>query len=469
MVRFGYFFIRQKQITYIKSFRIGEKIVKLTRKPVTLLVVSILCFSTLTALNCVAPAAAATLGQWSYGGIKYDCGTGIVNTSDGGYALAGLTYSQGSGESDLWLVKVDASGNMQWNKTFGGAQEDVGYSLVQSNDGGYAIVGSTISYGSGGNDIWLIKTDSSGNLQWDKTYGGAGDDYGWNLEKTSDGGYLITGYTTSYGSGMNDGWIIKVDSQGNIQWSQTFGGSGSDATLQGIQTSDGGYAFTGYTNSSGAGKADLWLVKISSTGSLEWDKTYGGIFDECGYALVQTSDGGYTIVGETASYGSSGHAGDVWLLKVDSEGNKLWSQTYGGSAEDAGWDLIQTSDGGYAITGYTYSKSSDGSSDVWLIKTDSDGVLQWDQTFGGATDNCGWSLVETSDSAYAIVGGVETAGGASGNLLLIVTDATAVQNTDDSSSTPLTTIAIVIVFVALVAILAVLLLIRKRRSKQAED
>jgi hypothetical protein len=253
---------------------------------------------------------------------------------------------------------------MAWNKTFGGPGNDYGHSARETSDGGYVIAGSTDSYGSGSGDVWLIKTDSSGNATWDKTFGGPSEDHGYSVQQTSDGGYVIAGSTDSYGAGSGDVWLIKTDSSGNATWDKTFGGSGVDWGHSVRQIPDGGYIIAGYTGSYGAG-GDAWLIKTDSSGNMAWNKTFGGSGDDYGHSVQQTSDGGYVIAGSTDSYGSGND--DVWLIKADSLGNAVWDKPLGGTDSDYGWSVQQTPDGGYIIAGYTGSYGA-GGYDIWLIK-----------------------------------------------------------------------------------------------------
>jgi len=228
-----------------------------------------------------------------------------------------LTAYNEAGESDYSSIVSCTTGDnpeAAWNKTFGGAEDDNGYSVQQTSDGGYIITGHTDSYGAGGYDVWLIKTDSSGSVAWNKTFGGSSGDGGYSVQQTSDGGYIIVGITYSYGAGGGDVWLIKTNSSGNVAWNKTFGGSSGDDGYSVQQTSDGGYIIVGITYSYGAGSADVWLIKTDSSGNEIWDKTFGGSDDDSGISVQQTSDGGYIIAGETFSYGAGSN--DVWLIKV---------------------------------------------------------------------------------------------------------------------------------------------------------
>lgn len=349
--------------------------------------------------------------QWSqkYGGINDDDLQVVVQTSDGGFALAGSTISYGAGSSDLWLVKTDAYGTVQWNRTFGGTDEDVAYSLVQTSDGGYAMAGYTGNFGAMFMDFWLVKTDGYGTIQWNRTSTRGGNDFARSVIQTSDGGYALAGYAFigPIPIGNWDFCLVKIDSLGNVQWSQTYTGANHEYAYSVIQTSDGGYALAGYTEYS-SNDHDFWLVKTDSSGNMQWSQTYGGVerVDDA-YSLVQTSDGGYAIAGCTHSFGAGNF--DFWLVKTDSVGTRLWNLTYGGANDELACSLAQTSDGGFALAGSTESYGA-GGSDFWLVKIDSAGTMLWSKTFGGSEDEVTYSVTQTDDLGYAIVGTTKSFG-----------------------------------------------------------
>jgi len=307
--------------------------------------------------------------EWSqtFGGSGQDYGQSVAQTADGGYIITGSTYSYGAGHSDVWLIKTDADGSKEWDETFGGSGEDHGDSVAEISDGGYIIAGSTQSYGNGSSDVWLIKTGANGNEEWSQTFGGSEYDYSGSVVETSDGGYIIAGSTESYGAGGSDAWLIKTDANGTEEWDKTFGGSDYDWGSSVAETSDGSYIIAG---SYGTGSSDAWLIKTSADGNKEWDETFGGSGGDCGCSVAQTSDGGYIVAGYTYSYGAG--SADLWLIKTDVGGAEEWNQAFGGLNYEDGLSVAVTSDGGYVITGSTVSYSA-GGSDVWLIKlSDSD-------------------------------------------------------------------------------------------------
>jgi len=357
----------------------------------------------------------------TFGGSSSDVGESVQQTTDDGYIITGYTKSFGNGGYDFWLIKTDSNGNEEWNKTFGGSGGDYGVFVDQTQDGGYVITGGTGSFGNG-EEVWLIKTNSQGNEEWNKTFGGSSRDYGYSLDQTQDGGYVITGHTHSFGNGESDVWLIKTDSQGNEEWNKTFGGSDQDSGFSVKQTTNGGYIIIGYTYSFGNGDSDVWLIKTDSQGNEEWSKTFGGSHNDYGYDGYQTQDGGYLVTGRTTNY-QMGES-DVLLIKTDSQGNEEWSKTF----VDGSWSysVDQTLDGGYVITGLKSPIGNEGyppsGSDVWLIKTDSQGNEEWSKTFGGSSNDEGRSVDQTLDGGYIITGYTESFGNGGSDVWLIITD-----------------------------------------------
>ena len=362
-------------------------------------------------LICSSPVQAQVDTLWTktFGGTDNDGGVSVNQTFDGGYIIVGYTNSFGAGSSDVWLIRTNTIGDTLWKKTFGGVSIDGGMSVQQTMEGGFITVGGTESYGNGGSDIWLIKTDSFGDTLWTKTFGGSQDDYGYSVQQTTDGGYSVIGVTGSFGASSSDAWLIKTDASGDTLWTRTFGGSYNDYGTSFQQTTDGGYIITGFTGyyvgvpESG----DLWLIKTDADGDTLWTKTYGGSSFDAGNAVQKTADGDYIIIGQTYSFGTG--SSDAWLIKSDTLGNTIWTKMFGGGTDDYPMSVQQTAEGGYIIAGYTYSFGA-GSADVWLIKTDSFGDTLWTKTFGGiSNDHCN-SVKQTSDGGYILSGGTTSFG-----------------------------------------------------------
>jgi len=325
----------------------------------------------------------------------------IQQTSDGGYVITGYTLSFGAGNYDVFVIKLDSSGNLSWAKTIGGTGNDYGRSIRQTSDGGYVITGYTYSFGAGDSGLFVIKLDSSGNLSWAKTVGGTNEDRGYSIQQTSDEGYIITGETWRFGAGNYDVFVIKLDSSGNLSWAKTIGGTNEDRGYSIQQTSDEGYIITGETWSFGAGYSDVFVIKLDSSGNLSWARAIGGEGWDFGRSIQQTSDGGYVITGYTLRFGAGDY--DVFVIKLDSSGNLSWAKTIGGKLGDSGNSIQQTSDGGYVITGYTYSFGAE-FSDVLVIKLDSSGNLSWAKAIVRGSPDYGSSIQQTSDGGYIITG-----------------------------------------------------------------
>jgi hypothetical protein len=316
--------------------------------------------------------------QWNQtfngiGGMDY--GKDIMQTSDGGYIISGvITSMPGPPFYDMidgWLIKTDENGNEQWNQTFGGSDSEHFYSVQQTDDGGYILTGDTRSFGAGKNNLWLLKTDDKGNEQWNKTFGESHSGCGREIQITSDGGYIITGEIWSYGEGRSDVWLLKVDKNGNMQWNKTFGGSRNDKGYSLKITNNNGFILAGCTGSTFEHDYDLWLIKTDESGNEEWNQTFGGENDDGGDSVELTIDGGYIITGYTESFGAGEK--DVWLIKTDENGIKSWSKTFGGEDYDEAHSVLQTSDEGFILTGITNSYGV-GFDDIWLIKVESEDI-----------------------------------------------------------------------------------------------
>ncbi len=359
----------------------------------------------------VAAEAPSVEWQKTYGGVGFDMAWSLIQTADGGYAFAGESQVNASGVNYAWLVTTDAFGNEQWNKTYGGTFRCTFRSVIQTVDGGYAIAGMFA------NDFWLVKTDASGNEQWSRTYDpksseiqdmSGSQDYAWGLVQTVDGGYALTGMTQApTGGGSDDVWLVKTDTNGNALWNKTYGGADVDYAYDVVQTVDGGYAIGGGTEILGR-QIDFWLIKTDSNGDALWNKTFGRADTDWLYSMIQTTDGGYALAGGYA-YDVAEYAG--WLVKTDANGNEQWNKTDGTTFTS----LVQTVDGGYALAGGIDS------SGAGVFKTDADGNVQWNKAIGGAIQDQVWSVVQASDGDFTLLGWTEAYGAGNRDVWLIKT------------------------------------------------
>ncbi len=394
----------------------------------------------------------------TYGSTNYESAAVIKLTSDGNYIMAGNTESFGGGLADVWLVKLDTDGNVVWQKAYGYSNYERARDVIQTPDGGYLIGGYTSSFGNGGKDFWLIKTDSDGNIVGQGTFGGSSDDVLEILKPTSDGGGIAVGYTRSFGNGGSDLWVGKVDAGGSLVWQKTYGAEGGERASSVIEVSDG-YIISGHTGSFRTQKGGLWVLKLDFSGNVVWQKAYDGSNRDKFGIVRELSDGSYVLVGYTESFGAG--AGDIWVLKFDSSYNLLWAKTYGGAANDRARSVEATTDGGVVIAGETESFGA-GGSDAWVLKLDSNGNIEWEKTYGGTSNDYANSIKITPDNGYIIAGRTESfgAGGSdawvlkldsNGNIgggctyvgtsAAIVNDVTTLFNTINTSTVPQNTTA----------------------------
>ena len=312
-----------------------------------------------------------TLWTKVYGGISPDEAFSVQQTSDNGYIVAGNTMSFGLSFLSIYLLKTDSLGDTLWTKAHGWGFLTYCYSVQITSDSCYVIAGISQDYGEAP-DVCLVKTDANGDILWTQSYGG--DDYDWaySVQQTSDNGYIMTGFTESYGAGGYDVYLIKTDSMGDTLWTKTYGGPNDDEGLSVQETQDGGYLIAGFTESFGAGSKDVYVIKTDSIGDTLWTKVIGGSSSDEAHSIQEISEEEYVITGYTSSFGSGNS--DVYLIKICSSGDTLWTRTFGGIGSDMGYSVQQTSDDGYIIAGKTESFGA-GSMDVYLIKTDSLGNI----------------------------------------------------------------------------------------------
>lgn len=394
--------------------------------------------------NTISPSGLVSSVK-TYGGSKNDSAQEIVSTNDGGYAVIGFTQSMDGDITDkqnesfnFWVLKLNEENEIQWNKTYGGTGDDKGQDIIQTIDGGYAVLGSTfsndgdVSSNSGQNDYWLAKLDASGNITWQKSFGYQGADYGISVIQTNDTGYLVTGVldvTGSNGQGDTsrssnkhaggDYWAIKLDASGNTEWSKYYGGLLTDTPAGVVQTDDNGYILVGGTDSmdtdisSNIGSYDFWAVKISETGAIVWEKSFGGDEIDEAWSIVKSGDGNFLIAGDTRSndvdISNNIGAADIWLIKISPLGELLWEKTLGGTNFDAARDITATQDGGFLIAGSSRSNDVDvsenkGQNDAWALKINSNGAIEWETSIGGTNIDFAYGITELNNKKIVMVG-----------------------------------------------------------------
>jgi len=350
----------------------------------------------------------------TFGGSKYDRVGDVLEAIDGGYIIVGGTDSFGSGGMDLLLIKTDANFNEVWRKTIGGPTYEWGNSIQHTSDGGYIVVGKV--WIENQDYFWLVKTDIDGNKLWENTLRISEGEGGKSIQQTSDGGYIIAG-TTPY-KNTGNAILIKIDEQGNELWEREFG-YGFEWGFSVRQTDDQGYILTGITGSLSYGTpGDVLLVKTDEFGNEIWTKNFGGDYPDEGHSVQQSPDGGYLVAGGTSSFGSGDW--DGWLIKTDSEGYEIWSKTFGLDSYDSINSIYPTYDGGYILAGETESFGK-GGSDAWLIKIDFDGNEVWNKTFGGDSSDKGISALQIDDG-FLLAGSTYSFGEGQVDIFLIKTD-----------------------------------------------
>lgn len=342
-------------------------------------------------------ASGEMIWEKSYGGSGGEEGQSIAETADGGFVVGGYTNSTDGdvsapiGSLDFWIIKIDGAGNILWEKSFGGVQNDFLYDIKSTSDGGYIAIGYTLSTDGdvlqnyGGEDIWIVKLDASGNKEWTKNYGGTSWEMAYEIQEISDGNFVFAGLSASNDHdvsgnlGSVDYWIVKIDTNGDILWQKTYGGFMNDGAYSIQETSDLGFIVNGFSDSNDGdvqnnnGGTDYWILKLDNMGDILWQKSYGTQFSERGNYIIETADGNYMAVGESEMHSGGYGEKDYWILKLDSNGNQLGVKALGGSASDVARKIQQTADGGFILMGETYSNNGDvtgyhGISDYWVVK-----------------------------------------------------------------------------------------------------
>jgi len=405
--------------------------------------------SLLFLFNTYAQTAPAIEWQKSYGGSDYDWGTCISQTADGGYIMTAVSWSANGdlpgnyGLTDCWIIKLSGTGLIEWKKRYGGSLNDEARSIRQTSDGGYIMAGTSSSNdhditGNHGNlDCWILKLNSAGEIVWQKILGGTKDDRATDIRELAGGGYIFSGYTESadgdvtniHGTFNFDCWIVKLDVSGNIAWQKTFGSNGYETASSICETIDGGYIISGtaetndltgdVTNNHG-NNSDWWVVKLNSSGSIEWQKCLGGSNTDYGSSMLQVSDGGYVGLGSAASTDGNLNTNhgvfDYWVVKLSHTGTIVWQTVLGGNNRDQTANIYKTNDGGYVTVGVSNSADGDvtgnhGSYDLWIVKLDSTGHREWSKSVGGSQEEIAGMGIASADGGYVIAGGSRSGDG----------------------------------------------------------
>lgn len=338
--------------------------------------------------------------QKTFGGSGDDYGYSVAITDDYGYIIAGATNSSGSDANDMYLIRTNVSGDTLWTQTIGGPGNEAGISVAPTDDGGFIVVGYTDSYGAGGKDVYLVRTDSAGDTLWTRTYGGASDDIGTKVIPTPDGGYIISGSTESSGAGGVDVYLIKTDASGNITWERTYGGPQDDSGESLALADNGDFIVAGYTSSFGSGPFDMYLVRANAVGDTVWTRTYGGGGWDYGHAIAATTYGGFVIAGRTDWFGNGP---DIYLVKIDDAGDTLWTRSYGGANIDRGYTVAATYEGGCFVAGFTMSTGS-GFADLYVVKVDINGATIATRQLGGDHTETATSVAVLSNGGCIVTG-----------------------------------------------------------------
>ena len=374
--------------------------------------------------------------QWQklFGGTNYDVMYDVKSTFDGGFIMIGMSNSNNGdlsfnhGDYDIWVVKTNQLGVVLWQKALGNFSDDKGFSIQQTIDGGYILASHTsgnIAGSHGSYDFLVIKLDSQGEVEWQKLFGGSSADFAKSIKQTVDGGYVVVGTTNSINGDVTDAhfggdiWVLKLNGNGGLEWQKTLGGNNIDIGNDICQTSDNGFIVVGYTNSIDGditinnGAYNAWVIKLNNSGLIEWQKTYGGSQVDSFKSVVSSDNGDFIAVGNITStdagINSIRGSNDIWLVRFDSTGGLVWQNSYGGSNDDGAGNIIKTSNGEYIVTGTTSSDDGDvivnnGSTNGWVFKVNESGDLLWQQNYGGGGTDVISAGAIANDEGYILAG-----------------------------------------------------------------
>ena len=390
--------------------------------------------------------------QKTYGSVYGNQANSIISTNTGGYAVAGWYDVEGSFTAEFYLVLIDAQGDTLLTKTYGSKVDTTanitvngsgneGYNLIQTDDDGFFFIGERHDFPGGPSEVFAVKINATGEMEWSKTYGGFDNEYGLSVHQTDDGGYAIGGFTESFGTGSRNFYLLRTNSFGDILWTKTYGGTSIEAANQIQPTNDGGYIMVGYSFSFGAGNSDIFVIKTDENGEIIWEKTYGGDLNDLGLSITLTDEGGYIICGGTESFGAGNS--DVLVVKINADGDVLWSKTYGGNGYELGVSVAKTVNNDFIIAGYTRTFGA-GGEDFYVLKIDTQGDTIWTKTFGGEFDESAKAVISTSDNGCIIAGYTRTFGAGGLEMYVVKTDEDGFSECGQSTETIISDITITV-------------------------
>jgi len=370
----------------------------------------------------------------TYGGLSYEEGAAVDVTFDGGYVMVGSTGSFGLGNADVYMVKVDSNGTYEWSRSYGGPNSDIGKSVKQTSDSGYVITGYTNSFGAGGYDVFVVKTNSIGDTLWTNTFGGSNWDFGYEVVQTMDGGYAIAGETFSYGAGDNDMYLIRIDSSGDSLWTRTFGGAEQDYGRTLLETADTGFIIAGATFTFDVDSGDAYVVKTNSTGDTSWTANYGGTGNDLVNDVIETIDMGFACLGTTTSYNAMNQ--DMYLFRIDQLGVMTWYTAFGSNeGSEQGYSLVELRYKRYATLGYTDFLGG-GGNEVYMVLTNEIGGFLYGRTYGFSEDEQFYSIAKRPNGGLALLGTTNSVGVGLTDMLLYTTDSIG-NDYNDTTFVPL--------------------------------
>jgi len=356
----------------------------------------------------------------AYGESGDDTGMAVAIADNGDIIVAGYTNSFGAGDYDFLVLRLDESGDIKWQKAYGGSDRDLGYAVAIAGNGDIIVAGQTSSFGAGGDDFWILRLDSNGNIKWQKAYGGSSNDRVEAVAIAENGDIIIAGRTYSFGAGNYDFWVLRLDENGNIKWQKAYGGSSYENLHAVTVAPNGDIVVVGRAESFGAGGDDFWVLRLDENGNIKWQKAYGGSSTDIAEAVAIADNGDIIVAGWTNSFGAGDY--DVWVLRLDENGNVKWQKAYGGSDSDGAIDVTIADNGDIIVAGWTYSFGVEGTDDIWILRLDENGNIKWQKAYGGNNSDGAEAVVVTENGDIIVAGWTNSFGVGDYDLLVLKLD-----------------------------------------------